>query len=156
MKHLHYRTDAEGLIVVVDSNGSAVHQPTHELATPDCRFCHLQMIGSTTVAELRPVRVGPPLKIAIGVAVPAIEAWYRCGIDARVTESNWLQSAHGRTQPYSKATLKDAVYGTERPPFELQRQQAIREAERLARDLRALEVAFPNGFGGLAQTLRTW
>lgn len=40
MKHLHYRTSADGLIVVVDSNRSPLHAPHHDAEPPtDCRLC---------------------------------------------------------------------------------------------------------------------
>lgn len=159
IKHLYYRTDAEGLIVVVDSNSSPVHELAHEEqsgANPGCRLCRLQEVASVTIAQLRPVPARMTPKTAIGLAVPAIEAWYQSGIDPHVTEANWLQSARRGAPPYSTPQLKQAVYGTDRPPLDLERQRAVEEATRLARDLEPLESAFPNGFGHLARALRVW
>ena len=109
-----------------------------------------------TIARLRPVPARPRLKTAIGLAVPAIEAWFQFGIDPRVTEANWLQSAQRGAAPYTKAGLKQAVYGTDRPSLDVERRRALEEATRVTRDLEGLETAFPNGFGPLVRALRGW
>jgi hypothetical protein len=159
IKHLYYQTDAEGLIVVVDSNSSPVHEPGHEErsgADPLCRWCHLQQIVTETTVRLRSVPGRLPLKTAIGLAVPVIEAWYLSGIDPHVTEATWAQSARRGSMPYNKVSLKQTVYGTDRPPLDLERRRAVEEATRVARDLATLETTFPNGFGRLARSLRAW
>jgi hypothetical protein len=37
------------------------------------------------------------LKIAIGLAVPAIEAWLLCGVDPHITEAAWI---NGLKEPF--------------------------------------------------------
>src|SRR5438874_13743429 len=42
---LHYGTDVEALVVVVDSDESPVHRKSHEPLreeNPECRLCHLR------------------------------------------------------------------------------------------------------------------
>jgi hypothetical protein len=92
-----------------------------------------------------------PLRVAIGLAVPAIEAWYRCGLDPQVTEAGW--AAHAAA--YTRNTLKQAVYGMERPSLELETQRAVEAAQRLAGNLPMLEQLFP-GFRTLAEGVRGW
>ena len=89
----------------------------------------------------------------IGVAVPAIEAWYLCGRDPAVSEARWVEAqAHGR-QPYSRAELKWRVYGTDRPSLPLEIECALREVNRHRADLRRLEYDCP-GVAALLRDLR--
>jgi hypothetical protein len=58
IKGLWYRTDAEGLVVVIDSDRSAVHSSEHDkLDEPpnNCRLCQLCTIIADTRAQLKPV-----------------------------------------------------------------------------------------------------
>jgi hypothetical protein len=58
--------------------------------------------------------------------------------------------------PYTKAQLKVAVYGTDRPSLERETECATREAERLTQDLGQFEKFFPNGFGPLYREIKSW
>jgi hypothetical protein len=159
LKQLHYRTDAEGLILVVDSNSTPVHEAVHEkpnLADAKCRLCELRRIRRETAAQLRP-RIGmPELKTAIGIAVPAIEAWLRCGVDAHVNEASWIAGMKSGRLRYSKADLKRDSYGTTRPPLSLETKCMTEAAIRLAANISSLQFAFPSGFGALVEELRRW
>lgn len=76
-KHLHYQTDAEAFVFVVDSNDSPVHQSEHELpgnTAKDCRLCQLRQEVIRVQSQVRRVQGRFRIKTAIGVAVPAIEA----------------------------------------------------------------------------------
>ncbi len=157
LKELYYRTDTEALIIVADSDNSPHHQSAHDL--PDgmndrCRLCQLRMVVSRTQAQLRYIAGRLPIKTAIGIAIPAIEAWYRCGIDPHATEAHFFQvfqiSPSGLFQV--RRQLKRDVYGTER----ILAEKAIEEATRLATMLKDLETLFPNGFGPLARDVRNW
>ncbi len=160
LKHLHYHTNAEAFALVVDSNHSPVHQNTHNQpggADPQCRICDLHGIVHQVLGYLTPVPNRSPLKTAVGLAVPAIEAWYRCSRDARVTEGAWVVGLGGQGNwPYSKIDLKQAVYGMDRPSLELETRRATEEAQRLAQNLDVLEQMFPGGFGALANNVRNW
>ncbi|HVZ64894.1 MAG TPA: hypothetical protein VG936_10010 [Lacunisphaera sp.] len=170
VRHLHFQTDADGLVVVVDSDDSVVHTPAHEAPGyhhPFCRICRLRHAFRRTVKNLPPRRPasaaanpGQPGEArvlrAIGLAVPAIEAWYLCGRDTSITEAAWLEGQASGRPPYTRRELKWRVYGTDRPtlPFEVKR--AVQEVSRHRGDVRRLENDFPAGFGALARDLRAW
>ena len=73
LQGLHYRSDADGLVVVVDSNDSQTHGPSHEGGTLDdrCRICQLRQVTKTTQERLATVPARVAIKVAIGMAVPA-------------------------------------------------------------------------------------
>jgi hypothetical protein len=159
LRHLHYQTVAEVLVVVLDSDESPVHQSAHEQpggTNPQCRLCRLREDIRQIQHQLRPVSGRAPIKTALGLAVPAMEAWYRCGLDPHVTEAAWIQGLASGHHPYTKDDLKRAVYGTVRPSLGLETKRAIEEAQRLVQDLSVLETWFPNGFGALARDVRNW
>jgi hypothetical protein len=157
--HLHFRTDADGLVVVVDSDSPIAHREiaNETVCQSGCRLCELRLVARSTIQRLsgRPGRAS--LKVAIGLAVPAIEAWYRVGVDATVTEAAWIQAHTGLRPrlPYTKASLKEAVYGTDRPPPGLSATRAVEQATRLSTQLRDLSTAFP-GFRVLSDELAMW
>ena len=171
LRHLYFNTDADGLVVVVDSDDSPVHTAEHEAPGyhhPLCRICRLRAVFRRTIKNLplrepRPalaggeqVMVQPRVLRAVGVAVPAIEAWLLCGRDASVTEEAWLAGQLKGVPPYSRRELKRQVYGTERPSLPLEIKRAVEEVSRHRGDVRRLEFDFPHGFGALARDLRSW
>jgi len=159
LQHLHYHTDAEACAIVVDTDASPVHQATHEQpggAVSTCRLCQLRQVVTQTQTQLRSIPGRPPLQAAVGVAVPAIEAWYCCGRNPQVTEATWLRGLETRSCPYTRHSLKQDTYGTDRPSLELEMQRVIEAAQLLAQNLPLLERLFPYGFGSLAQAVRGW
>lgn len=162
IRDLHFKTDAEALVIVVDSDGFPVHIAAHELpdaADENCRVCQLLRIIEETQGTLeRRPRYAPnliPLKIAVGLAVPAIEAWYLCGRDPEATEAGLTQRSDA-SSPELRKELKRRVYKTDRASLPVMEQCAIKEAQRLAQDLAHLEQCFQNGFGKLARDIRGW
>lgn len=159
IRHLHFRTDADGLVVVVDSDDTVVHTPEHEAKDyfhPHCRLCQLRAVFRRTAKRLPPARGRTRVMRCVGLAVPAIEAWYLCGRDATVTEAAWIEGQESGRQPYSRAELKQRVYGTTRPSLQRGIEGALRETRRHASDVRRLEADFPGGFGAFARDLRDW
>ena len=160
LPYLHYRTDADALVVVVDSDDSPIHQQSHDETGRTDLTCRLCLIRSAVVqqrAMLETERLGrEPIKIALGLAVPAIEAWYRCGLDPHVNEAVWGRKLQGERITYTRRSLKRDVYGTERPSIELETIRATEAANRLVNDLHSLELLFPNGFGAFAREVRGW
>ena len=159
MYHLQYRTDAAGLVVVVDSDDTRQHEADHADPNkfhPLCRLCQLEM----TMRRARKRWILPPGRAALctaaGLAVPAVEAWYLCGRDADVGEAAWWRARERGEIRYTRRDLKQRVYGTMRPSLPLEVRRAEEEARRLARDIHRLEREFPNGFGGLANAVRRW
>ena len=86
IRQLHYAEAADALIVVADSDDTPLHETIHEEAPlQDCRLCQLRRKSQETIVDLS----SPRLKVAVGIAVPAIEAWYLFSSDASLTESTW-------------------------------------------------------------------
>jgi hypothetical protein len=161
LKELHYHSDAEGFVLVVDSNGSPPHLPDHEasqISERQCRLCQLRRIAEEVQRQVRVRTSLPPLKIALGLAVPAIEAWLLCDVDSHVTEGAWingLNDIRGR-MPYTKGSLKRQLYGTSHPSLPIEIEAMKSSATRLSQNLTTLERLFPHGFGALLRSLRSW
>lgn len=156
---VHYNSDAEGLVVVVDCDRTQLHDPTHDADDTDvgdCRLCEVRRILAKARKQIRPRPNRPELKVAVGLTVPSIEAWYLVGKNRQVGEAAWRAGAGSNQPPFTKAQLKRLVYGTDRPSFELATQRAVEEARRIILDLNAIESAFPAGFGTMAKEIRSW
>ena len=159
LKHLHYRTDTHAFAVVVDADASPLHQPTHEAPGRDvekCRLCQLRRVVAQTQQQLRPVSGRVPVQVAMGTAVPSIEAWYRCGLEPHINAIMCLQNPQIGSDFHTRNQLKRYVYDTERPSLTLETQRAVEAAQRLVQSLSILESLFPNGFGALARDVRSW
>jgi hypothetical protein len=161
VRHLHFQTDAEAMVVVVDSDRSPVHMESHNepgRAKEDCRLCQIREVLDRVQRRLPPRDPYPPLKTAVGLAVPQIEAWYLVGRDPHVCEAAWISGQKSGKLPYAREHLKRQVYGTERPSLELETRRAQEEARRIVREekLALLEQVFPGGFGALAGDVRGW
>ena len=159
LRHLHFNTDAHGLVVVVDSDDSPVHTEAHERPGyhhPLCRICRLRAAFRRTMKNLPPAHGrAAPLR-AVGLAVPAIEAWLLCGREPAVTEAAWMAGQESGRAPFTRKELKALVYGTSRPSLPHEIARALEEVNRHRGDVRRLENDFPNGFGALARDLRAW
>jgi hypothetical protein len=150
-KWLQYRTDAEGLVVVVDSNHTYLSGDE-----PKNRLRDFRELVQRCQQQLKPVSGRVPLKIAVGVAAPAIEAWWLCKSNLQITEAAWEKGLAEKREPYSKLELKKQLYGSDYRSLELMTLKMTEAAQEIAKDLFALERAFPNGFGNLANELRSW
>jgi hypothetical protein len=150
-KSLHYYSEAEALVVVVDSNHTFLTKDK-----PKNRLYEFQKLAQQCRDTLNPVPGRVPLKIAVGVAAPAIEAWWLCKSKPHISEAAWEKGLVEQCDPYSKLDLKKWLYGSEFQSLELMTQKMTEAAREIARDLQLLENAFPNGFGSLAQELRNW
>jgi hypothetical protein len=156
---LHYRAEADGLAVVVDSDDSPLHEPTHDEAIDtyrDCRLCQLRTSVAASFAKLSAVANRAALKTAIGIAVPALEAWFRCGMDAHVMEATWSRRLQGEKITYDRHSLKVDVYGSSQPSLTTKTALAVDAATRLGNRLDLLEKLFPLGFGCFVCDVRNW
>ena len=151
VRHLHFETDTELLVVVADSDDSVVHTPAHD-HHPACRVCQLQAVFRKATKTLPPARGRDRVLRGVGIAVPAMEGWYLCGTEG-VTEAAWIAGQVSGQQPFSRAELKERVYGTSRPTLALETRIATQAVRRMGRDLRRLEHDFP-GFAVLADDIR--
>ncbi|MBA3242423.1 MAG: hypothetical protein H0T60_14435 [Acidobacteria bacterium] len=158
IRHFHYNTDADALVVVADSDDTPVHRSPHDQIggeEPRCRLSQLRNIFKET--KLRPIPDRSELKSAVGIAVPAIEAWYLCDIDQHVSEATWERKLEQSERiTYTRNSLKKKVYGTERATLNVMTRHAIEAATRLVNDLSQLENSFPVGFGSFARDVRNW
>jgi hypothetical protein len=156
---LHYHTDAEGFVLIVDANGSPPHLPAHDQPNardPKCRLCQLRRIVQEVQQQVRPRQHQATLKIALGLAVPAIEAWLLCGVDPHVTEAAWINGLKEGRMPYTKGSLKNQLYGTSHPSLAIETEAMKAAAARIAVNLSLVENLFPGGFGSLQKDLRGW
>jgi hypothetical protein len=78
------------------------------------------------------------------------------GKNHQVGEAAWRAALTGQRFPFNRLQLKNLVYGTDRPSLEHETECAVNEARRIIQDLTVLETAFPNGFGLMAQQIRSW
>ncbi len=159
LPRLHYHTNAEALVVVADSDDSPVHQSGHDIIgqrETNCRLCQLRGEVESQKARLAPVSGRGVIKTALGLAVPAIEAWYRCGLDPQVSEATWARKLTSERIAYTRNSLKRVVYGTERPSIQIETAKAVEAAGRLANNLPLIEKLFPSGFGAFANDVRSW
>jgi hypothetical protein len=156
IRHLHFNTDTDALAVVVDADDSVVHGERHEAPGyfhPQCRMCQLRAVHRQTTKKLPPAHGRTRVLRVVGIAVPAVEAWYLCGRDPSVTEARWTEGREKQVPPYTRAELKVRVYGTDRPSLPHEIECAVREVARHRPDTRRLENDFP-GFAALATDLR--
>jgi hypothetical protein len=156
---VYYNSDAEGLIVVVDCDDTNLHHPDHDKTEDggvDCRLCQLRKIIAQARKHLKARPGRPGLKVAIGLAVPAIEAWYLVGKNHQVGEAAWISGLAAGRPPFTRQQLKKEVYGTDRPSLEQETECAMREARRIIGNIKAIERAFPIGFGLVASEIRSW
>lgn len=99
IKSAYYQTESEAVIIVCDSDDEPVHNSKHEEEgneeAPKCRLCSLKRKVAETLAALKPLPHRQMIKVAIGVAVPSIEAWYLCGGKLAVGEETWIRKLNG-------------------------------------------------------------
>jgi hypothetical protein len=156
---VHYNSDAEGLVVVVDCDDTELHDPAHDKpggGGERCRLCQARKIIGQAQKQVKKRPAGPALKVATGLPVPTIEAWYLVGKNRQVGEASWIAGLKSGRPPFIRPQLKKLVYNTDRPSLGLETERAVAEARRIIGDLKAIETAFPVGFGLMAQEIRSW
>lgn len=159
IKAIHYTSNADGLVVVSDSDDTPVHTEEHELhINNNCRLCQLRNAVTVNLSKLKPVAGKEILKVAVGVPVPAIEAWYLYKKNPQLYEATWIRKQSGVKISYDRIKLKEECYGNSRPSIELETECAVAEAERIVENdlLEELEKDFPFGFGKFAEEIRSW
>lgn len=155
---VYYTSNAEALIVASDSDDLPVHIAEHEIKENErCRLCRLHKAVESTLSRLKKVAGKELLKVAVGVPVPAIEAWYLIGKNPHVSELMWIRKQNGEKITYDRRRLKEQVYGTIRPSPTLT-ECAVKESKRIVENnlLEVLEKSFPFGFGKFADEVRSW
>ncbi len=151
---LHYLRKADGLIVVVDSNGTPI-----ETGHVGGRVHLIQKEIDQIQSQISPLADYPPIKTAVGVAAPSIESWLLFGIDKQCTEAAWIvRHKDGSSSVANIQRLKKRLYCTDRPDIHTETRVMRQHAARLVEESKteALEQSFPYGFGQLAKDLRSW
>ena len=146
---VHYHSDAEALVFVVDCDDAEIHDQAHDAPGANwerCRFCQARNIIAQARKQLKTRHGKPELKVAIGVAVPAIEAWYLVGKNHEVGEAAWLTGLKAGRPPFTRSELKKKVYGTDRPSLELETKHAKKEAHRIHPGYQGHRGRFPSRF----------
>ena len=156
---LHY-SGADGFIFVGDSDSTPPHTSDHEAQAdgdPDCRLCQIKKLVENTLGTL-PARAGqPPLKVAVGMATPAIEAWLLSGDDAHCTETRFRDDqSNRRLTRQTNLDLKKQKYGSLHASSDIRMRRTLKNAHRIARDIEKLEQRFQFGFGHLRKSLAQW
>jgi hypothetical protein len=106
IKMLHFRCEADGLIVVVDSDDNPI-----STASEENRLHKFRRVAEQTTSTLSPVSGHPPLRVAVGVAVPALEAWLLSADRQDFSEAVWENGLRTGVPPYSRNDLKTHLYG---------------------------------------------
>ncbi len=156
---LHY-SGADGFVFVGDSDSTPPHIASHDQldeVPEDCRLCEIRRLARSLIETL-PARSGQPqLKVAVGIATPAIEAWLLSGLDANCTEA-WFreEQARGRLSRQTGRNLKIRKYGSLEASAGIKLQRTLENAQRIADDLDGLEQRFQFGFGHLRNDLLQW
>jgi hypothetical protein len=140
---LHYNSDAEGFVIVVDCDDTELHAAAHDEpggGVEDCRLCRARNIIARARRQVKARQGRPELKVAIGLAVPGIEAWYLVGKTHQVGEAAWRVGMAANKRPFTRPQLKGLVYGTARPSLELETERAVAEARRIIANITAIET----------------
>ena len=152
---VYYNSNADALIVVSDSDDTPVHTKEHEMIRNErCRLCRLRKAVDEKIVRLRPIAGKKIVKVAIGVPVPAIEAWYLFGKRLSLSENIWIRRQNGENIQYDRMRLKEKT----RPSIDLETKIAETEANRIVESnlFDELEKSFPHGFGTFANEVRSW
>ncbi len=159
MRQLHF-AGADGFVFIGDSDSTPPHTRDHETQAdgePACRLCQIKNLVARTLADL-PARAGqPPLKVAVGMATPVIEAWLLSGDDAHCTEARFRDDhSNGRLTRQTRLDLKIQKYGSLRAGGDIRMQCTLENANRIAGNLEGLQQRFQFGFGHLRNALAQW
>jgi len=157
LKHLYFQTDADVLVAVVDSDKSKPHANGPPEISPqdwDCRWCEMRDRIAEVQSKLPTLQGRNRLQVAIGLAVPAMEAWLLCDQNVHLGEIPWTRALADQSFPYDTQKLKVQMYGTARPDLNLETRIMVQRATELSTQISLLEQRFPGGFKPLADALR--
>ena len=159
IQELHF-AGADGFVFVGDSDSTPPHTKSHESQAdgdPSCRLCQIKKVVESILGTL-PDRSGkPPLKVAIGMATPTIEAWLLSKDDVYCTESRFRDDhSNGKLTRQTRLDLKEKKYGSLHASSDIRMRCTLENANRIAEDLKTLEQRFQFGFGHLRKNLDEW
>lgn len=162
LRGVYYNTEAEFLVIVRDSDDRPIHRKEHDepnnKETKNCRYCELHKAVKSTLENLTVTQGKENFKVAVGVAVPAIESWLLCDVNPHVSEATWLNKQEEKDfSTYNdRQYLKTELYGSKIASSENMIKFGTEAAKRLAENTEQLETLFPEGFGNMANEIRSW
>lgn len=159
IRSVHYNSDAEFLVICSDSDDFPVHVAQHDTEENKlCRLCGLRNLVKDSLTKLQTVEGKKMLKVAIGVPVPAIEAWLLFGKNPQVSEHSWIRKQNGEKLKYDRQKLKIELYGSDVISLEKKIEISLEAVQRIAEEelFEDLEKAFPQGFGSLSNEVKSW
>jgi hypothetical protein len=153
LRAIRYKTEADIVVVTIDSDGSDLMPDS-----PTNRFSQLQEIITQNLAPPPPPIPPIPtasrhLRAISGIAVPAIEAWWLAHKYPEISETAWLERRK-HASAYDKLELKRRLYGTERPALSHETRRMVCAAREAARNPDMLSKKFPQGLATLIREIR--
>ena len=129
-------TRARALIAALDTDADNVYGTLSARALrPDL------VIIARARTQLKAIQGRPALKVAIGLTVPAIEAWYLVGREHQVGEAAWTIGLKAGRPPFTRPRLKELVPPMERvDPARLAALLADLDHDQFVRRQRAMEA----------------
>lgn len=97
-----------------------------------------------------------PLKVAVGVAVPAIEAWYLVGRHPAASEAAWMSRPSDLRHHDRKREFKLAAYRIASADSAAGVERATNTAGEAAKRVSDLIRLFPGGFAPFAGAVQGW
>ncbi len=146
--YLYHRTNAEGLIVVVDADDTSVHPDGKDNRRNQIRHCLEGIVRKFDSSRAFPT--------AVGVAAPALEAWLLAQRHPKINERPW----HALTVPGNGRPLrqqyKRMLYHTHSPSLQLSTRRMVAAAHQMTPHLDSIAKRFPYGLKSLISDLREW
>jgi hypothetical protein len=151
IKHLHFRSEADGLIILADSNHSSLLP-----GAPKNRREELSILAAKTVEGLGVRHGRPRIRVAVAVAAPALEAWLLFHRYSEINESAWERGLVEKNDPYTKTLLKQRLYSVQRPSRDVMAMRRLEAAKEVKSRIHELRSRFPNGFGSFFEDILSW
>ncbi|HIQ22990.1 MAG TPA: hypothetical protein EYH34_17325 [Planctomycetes bacterium] len=165
-----YQGSADGLACVVDADMTPPHEERNARWSPQsggladlqacsdrCRLCYLRRQWAASGLARRPRPKGsPPLRVALGLAVPSIEAWLLAGSQFHVTEAAWRNYAASQKQSYNNLAKQRVFSDLRGIDKKAERAEQRIEAILESAGWQQLQRLFPDGFGAFVRDLQRW
>lgn len=146
--YLYHRTNAEGLIVVVDADDTSLH--------PNGKDNRRQLICHCLEGIVRKFDSSRAFPTAVGVAAPALEAWLLADRHPGINERPWhALSVPGNGRPL-RQHYKRMLYHTHSPSLQLSTRRMVAAARQMVPHLNTIAKRFPYGLESLISDLEKW
>ena len=113
VKHTHYCTNADRIVATADADGPLDHNQDERCA---CRLCEPRGAALRGLGELQETQRQDLPTLAIGIAVPAIEAWLLVNKRPDMREANFATVSESMYHAKRKLKKKRSTVPRFRPP----------------------------------------